>query len=178
MVRRSGRRPELVQLSFFVRLFEEMARQDGETIEESFFDAIGLGELENERVRVEFVNGDRFAADNQQIALRGVDIFVEVDAKGEEDVIGIERMAVREAQTFAQRERVMEAVRGNLPGLGESGFGELGGTVDVNEVGLHDGDDFPGGSVRGGQGIQGFRFVAEGDDEASAWVADFTGQGE
>ncbi len=117
-VRWRGRRPELAELSFLVGFFEKMARQDGEAVEESFLDTIGFRELENESLRVDLANGDRLSADDQQIALCGVDIFVEVDAKGEEDVVGIERMAVRETQALAQSERVLKAVSGDFPGFG------------------------------------------------------------
>ena len=91
---RCGQTPDLSELSFLIGFFEEMARQDGDAVEESFFDAVGLCELENERLRIYFANSDGFSAYDEQVALSGVDIFIEVDAKREEHIVGVERMAV------------------------------------------------------------------------------------
>jgi hypothetical protein len=164
----SGRRPELSELSFLIRLFEEMARQDGEAVEKSFFDAIGLRELENERLRVHFADGDGLAANDQLIALGRMDTFIEVDAKGKKHIVGIERMPIRETQPLAQSERVLKAVGGDFPGFCESGFGELRCAVDVNEVRLHCTDYFARRRIGGRKRVQSLRFSTERNDEPSA----------
>jgi len=153
LARLSGGGPELADLSFLVWFLEQMARQDGESVEKSFFDAVGLGESENQGLRVHFADGDGLAANNELIALGRMDIFIEVDAKGEENVVGVERMAVGKTQSLAKSERVLKAVRGDFPGFGESGLGELGGAIDMNQVGLHRADDFTRGSVNGDERI-------------------------
>ena len=71
-----------------------MFGQDGQTVEQPFADAVRLGQLKNHGLRVELANRDGFAADNQQVALRGMHVFIEVNAKGKQDVVGINRLAV------------------------------------------------------------------------------------
>ena len=73
--------------------------------------------MENEGPRVDFANGDRLSADDQQIALGRVDPFIEVDAKGEENIVSIERMPVGETQSLAKNERVLKAVSRDFPGF-------------------------------------------------------------
>ena len=140
----------MAELSFLVGFFEKMAGKNSEAVEKSFFDAVGLGKLENERLRVHLADSDGLAANDQLIALGRVNIFIEVDTKGEQHVVGIERMAVGETQALAQSERVLKAVSGDLPGFCQGRFGELRCTVDMDEVGLHCADNFARGSVRGG----------------------------
>jgi hypothetical protein len=54
----------------------------------------------------------------------------------------------------------------------------LGGAIDVDEIGLHDADNFAGSGVSGNQRIQSLRFAAERDDKPASGVADFAGEGE
>jgi len=105
-------------------------------------------------------------------------VFVEVDPEGEENVIRVHRLAVGEFQTLAQDEGVGEPVGRDLPGFGHRGFGELSDAIDVDEIGLHDANDFAGPRVGGDQRIQGFWFTAQRNDEAPAWAADFAGEDE
>src|SRR6202042_1986829 len=118
------------------------------------------------------------SADDQQIALGGVYILVEEDAEGEENIVGVEWMAVREAQALPQSEGILKAVGGNLPGFDKSRLRELCGAIDVNEVGLHRTDDFARGTVGCDQRIQSFWFATERNDQASAGTADFSWQRE
>src|SRR5712692_6064739 len=87
-------RPSLVKLYFLVGLFEEMPRQDVESVKEPLSCSVGLRKLKDQRVGVQFSKGDRLTPNNQEIALRGVDLFVKVDAESEDDVIGIHWMTV------------------------------------------------------------------------------------
>ena len=130
-----------------------MARQDGETIEQSFLDAVGFCELEDEGLRIEFADEDGLSTNDKQIALRGVHTFIKVDAKSEEHIVGVERMAVRKTQSLAKSECVLKTVGRNFPGFGEGRLRKLRSAIDVNEIGLHCADHFARRSIGGGQRI-------------------------
>ncbi len=77
--------------------------------------SVGSRQREAHRVGINFGNRHRLAVDDQQIALRGIDRFVHVNGEGKEHVVGIEWMAVREANPFAELKREGAAVRRCLP---------------------------------------------------------------
>ena len=153
-----------------------MSRQDGHAVEEPLADTVRFGHLKDDSLRVDLSDGDWLAANNQEVALRGVSVFVKVDAKREEDIIRIHRLAVGEFQALSEDEGICQSVGRDFPGFGQGSFCELGGAVDVDEIGLHNADDFAGSGVGGDQRIQGLWFAAERNNEASAGAADFTGE--
>src|ERR1700675_92917 len=155
---------DLSQFAFLERLLEKMARQNGQTVEEPLACAIRFGHLKDDCLRVDFSDGDRLPPDDQKIALRGMSIFVEVDAEREEDILRVHRFAIGKFQTFPKDESVGESVERDLPGLGQRGLCELSGTIDMDEIGLHDADDFARPGVSGDDWIQGLWFATEGDD--------------
>lgn len=174
----SGRRPEIAELALQVGLFEKMTGKNSETVKETFAGAVRPCELENDSVGIEFAEGDGLSANDELVALGGVDMFVEIKAEGKNNVVSIERVAIGEAQALAKSESVAKTVGRNFPGLGESGLRELIGAVDMDKVGLHGGDDFAGRSVGCGEGIESFRLGTEGDNEAATRMTDFTGEDE
>src|SRR5437899_3451282 len=175
---RAAEGSELAEFAFLKRLFEKMASKNGHAVEEAFTGAVGFGYLKDDSLWVGLSNDDWFATDNQEVALRGVSVFVEVDLESEEHVIRVHRLAVGEFQAFAQEEGVSEAVGRHFPGFGKSGLGELSGAIDVDEIRLHDADDFAGAGVGGNQRIEGLWFAAQSYDEMSAGAANFSGEDE
>lgn len=153
--------PELSEFAFLVGLFEEMVREDGEAVKDTLLDAVSFGESENDRLLVEFSDGDGLAADDEEIALGRMETFVEVETESEEDVVSIDRIAVRETEAAAKSERVLKAIGGNFPRFRQGGLGELGSTVDVNEIGLHGGDNVAGRRVGREKRVQRLGFGAE-----------------
>ena len=83
LIRRGIQGTDLAEFAFLEWSFEKMARQDRETVEELSPDTIRLGELRDDLVCAsDFSNGDRLVPDDPgDRALRGVGIFVEIDAE-------------------------------------------------------------------------------------------------
>src|SRR5437879_11213845 len=98
-------------------------------------------------MRVYLAHSDRFPANDQEISLRSMYVFIEIDPETEEHIICIERLPVRESQSPPKHECVREAVWRDLPGLGERRFRLLRRPVDMDEVGLHDANHFAGSRV-------------------------------
>src|SRR5258708_37328640 len=111
-----------------------MARQDGKAVEKPFAGTIGFCQLEHHRLCIQFANSDWFAPDNQQVALRGVKIFVKTTSKGEKDIVRIVVLAVGTPQSLAKRQCVLQSVRGNLPGFRPRAFRDLRRKTDLNQV--------------------------------------------
>src|SRR5260370_19233420 len=118
-------------------------------MEEPFTHTVSLRQLKDDGMRVDLGYSDGFAANNQEVSLRGVHVFVEIHAKGENHIIRIERLPVREFQSLPKYECVCEAVWRDLPSLGKSRFRQLRRAVDVDEVCLHDANDFAGSRISG-----------------------------
>ncbi len=94
MVGRRGQGSRLPELPLLVGFFQQMPGQDGHAIENSFARAIGLRQLKNDGLRIQFLDDNRFPANDQKIPLWGVDAFVEIHAESEEDIIRIQRLTV------------------------------------------------------------------------------------
>ena len=123
---------------------------------------------------VYLAHGDRFPANHQQISLRGMHIFIEIDPKSEEHIIRIERLPVRKFQSPPEHDCVRQAVWRDLPGLGQCRFRLLRRAVNMDEVGLHYANHFAGSRISGDQGIQSLRFAAERYDQAPSCPAHFS----
>src|SRR5271154_496237 len=155
-----------------------MARGDGETVKEALGYSVRFRQLKNYSLWILFADFDGLAADDEEISLRSVDIFVEVDAKREENVVGIQRVTVGELDSLAKNERVGEAIGRDFPGFGERGFRQLSGAIDMDKIGLHYGDQFAGAGVDGDQGIQRFWLAAKRNDQTASGMAQFARKGE
>ena len=70
--------PHLGQFTFAVGLFKKVARQHGQTVEQSLGGPVGLRKIELHGVLVQLVHRDGLIVQNQQVPLRRVEIFVEV----------------------------------------------------------------------------------------------------
>ena len=162
--------PRFGELALEVGLLEEVAGQYRDAVENALSGSVGLRELEDEGMGVLLADVDGLAADDEQVALGGGDFGVQVDAEGEQDVGGVERVAVGEAHAAAEAEGEGAAVARRGPGFGQRGFGAMGFAVDVDEVGHHAADDVAGGAVEGGDGIEGFRLGAQREGEGTAWL--------
>ncbi len=171
LVRGCGQSSELPQLPFLVWFFEEMPRQNRQPVEQPFAHPIRLRQLKDDGMRVYLAHSDRFPADDQQVSLRSVHVFVEIHAEREEHIIRIERLPVRKFQSLPEHECVRKPIGRDFPGLGERRFRQLRCAVDVDEVGLHDTNHLARPRISGNQGIQGLWFATERHDESPSRTA-------
>ena len=107
------------------------------------------------------MNRDGFAANDQEVPLGRVQAFIQINAKSEHYIVGVDRFTVRETQPLPQPQRILKAVRRDLPGLCKGRLRKLRRAVDMNEVRLHGADDFPRRRVQGEYWVQHFRFGAQ-----------------
>src|SRR6266849_10657544 len=99
-----------------------MSRQDGQAVEQPLTGAVGFDHLKDDRLRVNLSDGDWLAADNQEVALRRMRVFVEIDTEGEEYIIRIHWLAVGEFQALSKDESVCQSVGRDFPGFGQRRF--------------------------------------------------------
>ena len=92
----------------------------------------------------------------QRLRCGEFDLGVHVDLKGEDYVIGIERVAVGKFQSLTQLQFISEAVGGNLPGSRQRRLGFQGCAVDVYEVRHQAVHNIPGRRVGGKNRVQRF----------------------
>ena len=88
--------PHLADLVIAIRGFEQMLGKDCEAIEDSLAGAVRFGEIEFDGVVVDLFYDDGFVVDDEEVALRRVERFVEIQLEGEDDVVGCEGCAVGE----------------------------------------------------------------------------------
>jgi hypothetical protein len=98
--------PHLGQLAFAVRLLQQMPGQNREAVKQPFGGSVRLGQPETHRVRAGLLHLDGLPADDQQIAIRRVQLLVEIDLKREDHIIRVKRMAIGKLQPAAQLQRV------------------------------------------------------------------------
>src|SRR5580704_17651688 len=154
LARRHRKTPRFGKSAVAIRGFEEMTRQDRNASEQPLGGRVGLREFKANGVVVQFRDGDRFSANDEQIALRRIDFFVEVNLKTEDDVVRVERLSVGEAQAAAKLQRVLLAVAGNAPGLCQRGFGLQRRAIDMNQIGGEAANDVTRWFVLSESGIQ------------------------
>src|SRR4051812_39985714 len=88
LARRGAGSPDLAKLSLAVRPLQAMPGQDGETVEQALGRGVRARQVEDHTIRVEFARDDRLAINEEQVALRGTGLRVEVYPKREHHVIG------------------------------------------------------------------------------------------
>ncbi len=145
-----------------------MSGQDPEAVEQPRPGRVRLCEHELDRMRAQLADLDRASADDQEIPPGCRDLLVEIDPEAEQDVVGIERLAVGEAQPAAQLEAVAAAVVRDRPGPGERRLHLLRATIDVQQVGHGPLQQLPGRSVDDEHRVQGARLGAQGGHQAAA----------
>src|SRR3989442_8457733 len=133
-----------------------MPRQHGQTVENALGGSVGLYQLEADRCRVNLLDADGLAPDDQEIALRRINLFVLIYLKCEYHIVGVERVAVGKAQPAAELQSIPAPVRRNLPGFCESRFGALRQAIDMNQVGMQAANNVAGDLVYSQDWIEGF----------------------
>ena len=108
--RRRARSPGLVHLFFIIDFLQDMARQDGDAVENTFGSGVGLWKLEFHGICIDLPRRNWFSPDDEQVPLWRMDFFVEQNLEGENDVVGVERPAVRKPDATAQVEDVMATI--------------------------------------------------------------------
>src|SRR3954470_4703107 len=103
-----------------------MLRQNCDAIEDSLRGRIRLRKVKLDGRRIQFLDRDRLAADDQEIPLRRMRFFIEMQAKGEDNIVGAERVAIRKTQPSSKREHVRKSVARDLPALRQGWRGLLG----------------------------------------------------
>ena len=171
----AGRRrdaPRGREAAVLPRAVEPMARQHRDAVEDPLGCGVRRRQIDGDRPRVDLADRDRLAADEQQIALRRMQPLVQIRAEAEDDIVGVEHMAVGEAHAAAQAQHIVQAVGRNRPRCGERRLGALRLAVDVNEVGLRAPDHVARLRVEGDERIERLRLAARGDNERAAARAD------
>ena len=123
LVRRHGKGPRLRKVAGAVAALQQMARQNRNAVEQPFRGRIGLRQFKADGVVVYFYDGDGFSADNEQIPLRRIHFFVEINLKTEDHVVRVEWFAIGETDAAAKLQRVLPAVARDAPGFCERRFG-------------------------------------------------------
>src|SRR6266571_2289466 len=128
-------------MSLAIRLFEDMLRQDRQSVEDSFRCSVGPRQSEPYGVLIQLRHAERLIINNQQVTLWRIHGLVQKDSKREDHVVCVKWMAVREPYTFAKFKREGTAVCGCRPGLCKSGLGLLSRAIDGNQVRHQAADD-------------------------------------
>src|SRR5262249_12496289 len=129
-------------------------------------------EIELNRVLVDLADANRLSPDDQQIPLRRARVLVEIRAKREHHVVGVDGMTVGESEAVAEHDRVSAAIWGNGPRPGERGFGLLRFAIDVNEVGDGAGNHVTRNAVDGKKRIERLRLGTLADHNLTAGASD------
>ncbi len=107
--------PRARELAALIGLFESMAGQDVERVEQPFARGIGPGELEGDTTRTELARPDRLPTNDKKSPLRGVDRLVEIDPQGEQHVVHIDGVTIRETNALAKGQRIAAPILGDVP---------------------------------------------------------------
>ena len=170
---RGGRQsPDLRQASLGVRALEEMARQHRQAVEQPLANRVRLRQVHLHRVLIDLAHGDRHPADDQQVVLRRADFFVQVNAKREEDIVGVERFAVGETDAAAKRQRETAAIGRNGPRPRQRWLRLLRFTIEVNQVRRRPREDVLRRGVDGDHWIERSRLGAFDHHQLPARAAD------
>src|SRR5690242_9589586 len=117
--------PGFSKLALLVSLDQQMSGQDGKGIKDSLCRSVWLSQIEAYRVGVQLCHRERFAVNYEEVALRRVKLLVQIDLESKGHVVGIEWVAIGEAQTLAQFQSKTAAIVGDLPRAGQRRFGLL-----------------------------------------------------
>src|SRR4051812_20798276 len=126
-----------------------MLRQDCDAIEYPLRGRVGLRKVKLDGRRIQFLDRDRLTTDDQEIPLRRMHFFIEMQAKREDNIVGTEGVTVGKTQTSSKHECVRESVARDLPTLRQGWRGQLRDCIDVQQVRRHPSDDVAGGLIDG-----------------------------
>src|ERR1700739_932464 len=102
-----------------------MSRQHRQAIEESLCSRVRAWQRESHRVLVQLCYSQRLAINDEQITLRRIYGFIQVETEKKHYVISIERMSVGKANSFAKLKGKTAAVWGDPPRFRERRLGFL-----------------------------------------------------
>src|SRR5262249_28199664 len=148
-----------------------MARKDGDAVKKAIADGVGSRKGETHGVLIYLLHLDRLVIDYQQVALRGTGLFVKIDLEGEEDVIGVERRAIREPHSATKLKSECLAVRRRRPGFRQRRHGLLRVAIDVDQVGGHATDDVARSLIERGDRVERLWLGGERGDQAATGAA-------
>src|SRR5215472_1197232 len=148
-----------------------MTRKDGYAVKDSFGGRVRLRQLKPDAVRIQLLNANRLAGDDQQVALRSIDLFVEIDLETEDHIVRIEGLAVREMQTAAKLQRILPAILRNLPRLRQGRLRLLRSAINVNQVSRKASNDFTRSLVKGENRIERLWLRPQSHGKPAACVA-------
>ena len=77
-----------------------------------------------------------------------MDCLILIHTKCEQNVVGVERMAVRKLEATPKFDSVFQPVLRNFAAFRECWFRELRDPIDVDEIRLHQANDFARRSIR------------------------------
>src|SRR5260370_7460790 len=100
-----------------------MPRKHGQTVENALGGSVGLCQLEADRCRVNLLDADGLAPDDQEIALRRINLFILIHLKGEYHIVGVERVTVGKAQPAPDLQTLPPPSPSNLHEFSASLFG-------------------------------------------------------
>src|SRR6185437_1410492 len=132
LFRRSAQPPSLRKFSLRILLFQQMARKHGKGIEYALKGRVWGRKSKAHGESVQLLHLDGFVGDHQEIAVRRVDLLIEIHFEGKNYVIGIEGNAIRKLESAAQLKRKYRAIFGNIPGFRQGRLGLLRRAVDVD----------------------------------------------
>ena len=135
-----------------------MARQHRHAIEQPLGAGIRLSHVDLHRVLIELLHGDGLSSDDERIAKRRGHFLVQVDLKREQHIVGIERIAIRETNPAAERQREPAAIGRRRPRFRQRRFELLRFPIDVNQVGGRTANHIPRWTIDCRDGIERSRF--------------------
>src|SRR4029077_9338257 len=100
-------RPGMREISASIGLFQQVPRNDRQTVEDPFGGSVRLRQLEAHRIVVHLLNLDGLSPDNEKVALRRMHLFVQIEMKAEKDVVCVQWLAIRKTQTLPEVQRVL-----------------------------------------------------------------------
>jgi len=127
-------RPRLLELAFTIRLFQDVTRQNRKTVKQPLGRGVRAGKREAHRILIQLGDRQRLAIDQQQIALRSADGFVQINGERKDHVVRVERVPSEKRIPLRNLSRKGAAVRRHFPGLRQRRFGLLRRAVDRDQV--------------------------------------------
>ncbi len=157
--------PQVADVSRIERRFELVPGKYRHVIEKAEPRRKHRGQRDRDRELVGCGEFERLVPHLQGARQLAVHALVVEHARGEQDVRGRERRAIREADAAAQRERVRQPIVGRRPALGKRRLDFIGGAIHTNEPRVGEqGDEISGGGCLEVAVIAGWLATERGDE--------------